>query len=91
MRVWVGSGNPVKIGAVREVFEAHFPDVIVEGIEAPSGVPAQPVGEETFTGAENRTRALLAFNIERATRKLSFASGWKAASRSITVAGLRSA
>jgi inosine/xanthosine triphosphatase len=65
MRVLVGSVNPVKIAAVRDAFESYFPGAEVEGIEAPSGVPAQPVGEETFTGAENRARALLAADAER--------------------------
>ena len=56
MRVLVGSANPVKIAAVRDAFEPYFPGAVVEGIETPSGVPAQPVGDETFTGAENRAR-----------------------------------
>jgi len=55
----------VKIAAVRDVFEAYFPGAEMEGVEVPSGVPAQPVGEETFTGAENRARELLALNTER--------------------------
>ena len=65
MRVLVGSVNPVKIAAVRDVFEAYFPGVEAQGIEAPSGVPAQPVGDDTFTGAENRAQALVALNAER--------------------------
>ena len=65
MRVLVGSANPVKIAAVQDVFEPYFPGAEVEGIETPSGVPAQPVGEDTFTGAENRARSLLAFNVEQ--------------------------
>ncbi len=31
----------------------------MEGISVPSGVSDQPFGEETYTGAENRARALL--------------------------------
>ena len=90
MRVLVGSANPVKIAAVQDVFEPYFPGAVVEGIETPSGVPAQPVGKETFTGAENRARALLALDAEGRLAP-SFASGWKAASHSITAGGLRSA
>jgi inosine/xanthosine triphosphatase len=63
--VLVGSGNPVKIGAVRDVFAAHFSQVEVEGLGVPSGVAAQPVGDATFAGAENRARALVALNTER--------------------------
>jgi inosine/xanthosine triphosphatase len=65
MKVLVGSVNPVKIAAVRDAFELYFPGAQVEGIETPSGVPAQPVGEDTFTGAENRALALAALNVER--------------------------
>ncbi len=62
MKVLVGSGNPVKIGAVRDVFEPYFPAVEVVGVPVASGVAAQPVGDETFAGAENRARALVALN-----------------------------
>ena len=65
MKSVVGSANPVKIAAVRDVFEPYFPGAVVEGIETPSGVPAQPVGEDTFTGAENRARTLLIHNADR--------------------------
>ena len=61
----MGSGNPVKIGAVRDVFASHFAQVEVEGLGVPSGVAAQPVGDDTFAGAENRARALAALNAER--------------------------
>lgn len=64
VKVLVGSTNPVKIASVREVFEAHFPEVVVEGLEVPSGVPAQPIGDETFAGAENRARALVQRNAD---------------------------
>ena len=63
--VLVGSVNPVKIGAVRDAFAPHFPDVAVDGIEVASGVPAQPVDDETFAGAENRALALARMNAER--------------------------
>lgn len=55
----VGSLNPVKIGAVQDVFAQYFPGVEAAGIEVPSGVPAQPVGDATFTGAQHRALALL--------------------------------
>lgn len=62
MKVLVGSENPVKIAAVRDAFEPYFPGVEVIGLPVPSGVPAQPMGDETFAGAENRARALVARN-----------------------------
>jgi inosine/xanthosine triphosphatase len=68
LKVLVGSANPVKIGAARDVFEQYFQDVEVVGVEVASGVPAQPVGDDTFAGAENRARALVSLNRERELR-----------------------
>lgn len=64
MRVLVGSHNPVKIGAAEDVFAAYFADAVVEGLDVASGVPAQPVGDETFVGAQNRALALVRRNAE---------------------------
>lgn len=56
--VAVGSANPVKIDAVRIGLAALHFDVSVVGIDVPSGVDAQPVGDEvTFQGAHNRALA----------------------------------
>jgi inosine/xanthosine triphosphatase len=60
-RVTVGSTNPVKIGSARRVFTQLFPDAQVAGLEVPSGISHQPVGEaETMRGALNRAQAALA-------------------------------
>jgi inosine/xanthosine triphosphatase len=57
--VAVGSSNPVKVDAVREVLRYVAPEATVAGIAVESGVPDQPWGdEETIRGA--RTRALAA-------------------------------
>jgi inosine/xanthosine triphosphatase len=57
--VAVGSSNPVKVAAVREVLRFIAPEAIVAGVGVESGVPEQPWGdEETIRGA--RTRALAA-------------------------------
>lgn len=61
----VGSRNPVKIGAVQDVLEQYFPGIEVQGLEVPSGVPAQPVGDDTFVGAQNRALALVELNREQ--------------------------
>ncbi|PIN73939.1 inosine/xanthosine triphosphatase [Candidatus Woesearchaeota archaeon CG10_big_fil_rev_8_21_14_0_10_45_16] len=58
MKVLVGSGNPVKVKAVEEAFSLFFKDVIVEGINVPSGVSDQPKNEETFRGAKQRAENL---------------------------------
>ncbi|ASJ03377.1 NTPase [Thermococcus profundus] len=60
MKVAVGSTNPAKVEAVREVFREIYGEVEVVPVEVDSGVPDQPVGlEETVKGAINRaTRAI---------------------------------
>jgi inosine/xanthosine triphosphatase len=57
----VGSTNPVKVRAVKEVFEQIFSDepgldIHVEGVEVESGVPSEPWEEEVYKGALNRAR-----------------------------------
>ncbi|MEM2226308.1 MAG: inosine/xanthosine triphosphatase [Candidatus Bathyarchaeia archaeon] len=61
MRVAVGSTNPVKIRATEKAFSRAFPglEVIAFGIEVESGVPPQPLGEETIRGAMNRAAKAL--------------------------------
>lgn len=62
MEVLVGSENPVKIEAAREVFSKYFDQVKVTGIEVSSKVSAQPINEETFEGAKNRALELKKIN-----------------------------
>ena len=53
----VGSKNPVKIKAIEQTLTSLYPHskIIVEGIDAPSGVSEQPLTEgETIRGARNR-------------------------------------
>ncbi|MEM9300618.1 MAG: inosine/xanthosine triphosphatase [Pseudomonadota bacterium] len=57
--VVVASGNPVKLAAARRGFETVFPGqaFAFAAHPAPSGVAAQPFGqEETIRGAEHRAR-----------------------------------
>jgi inosine/xanthosine triphosphatase len=62
MKILVGSENPVKLNAVKEALENYFAEVEVVGIKVPSGVPDQPVNDETLTGAENRALKLKELN-----------------------------
>jgi len=62
MEVLVGSENPVKIEAAREVFSKYFGRVKVTGFEVPSKVSAQPIDEEAFEGAKNRAMELKKLN-----------------------------
>ncbi len=54
----VGSLNPVKVGAAREIISRIAPHVRVHGVAVPSGVPDQPWGDdETIRGAVARAHA----------------------------------
>src|SRR2546428_7331736 len=60
-RAAVGSTNPAKLEAVRRALARLAPGCAVEGVDVPTGVRAQPVGdEETRRGAMARARAALA-------------------------------
>lgn len=62
VKILVGSKNPVKIKSVEEAFANYFNDLEVAGFEVESGVPVQPVNDETFTGARNRALNLKKLN-----------------------------
>jgi inosine/xanthosine triphosphatase len=55
----VGSANMVKVSAVRSVMERIYGDVRITAINADSGVPPQPFGEQTHQGSVNRAKAAL--------------------------------
>jgi inosine/xanthosine triphosphatase len=55
--IMVGSMNPVKLGAIREVMAARFPEAEFQPVAISSEVSDQPVGlEETLRGAKNRAK-----------------------------------
>lgn len=55
MEYIIGSTNPAKVKAAKDVLEAHFPEAILIENEVESGVSKQPFGdEETRLGAINR-------------------------------------
>ncbi|MBA3919064.1 MAG: DUF84 domain-containing protein [Gemmatimonas sp.] len=59
--VVVGSGNPVKLAAVRAVLASVNAAVRVEALEVASGVADQPIGDDiTQAGARQRALAALA-------------------------------
>jgi len=71
MKIVVGSSNPVKIKAVRSVFEKAFKNINVLSIEVDSGVRDQPWGwKETYKGAKNRAE-----NCFKADKNIDFAVG----------------
>ena len=60
-RAAVGSTNPAKLEAVHRALARLAPGCTVEGVNVPSGVGAQPFGdEETRRGALERARTALA-------------------------------
>ena len=64
MQIAIGSTNPVKIRAVKNVARKIFPNAEFVAREVPSGVPGQPRGDkQTRRGAVNRARA-----VRKATR-----------------------
>ncbi len=65
MKILVGSTNPVKINSVREAFSKYYSDIEVKGLKVNSGMPSQPIGEETFIGAENRAKECKKINDEK--------------------------
>jgi len=61
MKVNVGTGNSLKVEAVRAVFAVAFPGDSIEvmAVNVPSGVPAQPFGDQVAIGAINRAHGAL--------------------------------
>ena len=55
----VGSLNPVKIEAVRNVMERIYGNVRIFAVDSESGVPEQPFEDETVKGAINRAKGAL--------------------------------
>ena len=61
MIIAVGSINPTKIEPVKTVFEHHFKNIKVVGVNVRSGVSNQPKSsDEMFKGALNRAKRALA-------------------------------
>jgi len=57
MRIAVGSTNPVKIAAARQITTRVWPEADIIPLAAVSGVSGMPMSsEETLLGAENRAR-----------------------------------
>lgn len=65
MKVIVGSKNPVKINAVKNVLDEIYDKVNVIGVNVDSGVPHQPFGkDETIQGAINRAKNAFSENFD---------------------------
>lgn len=62
MKIGISTKNPLKIKAVKEVFEQAFGKVEVISFENNSGVPDQPLKDQILEGAKNRAKAALKNN-----------------------------
>lgn len=62
MKVFIGSVNPTKVEATKKGFDEYFDDFTLDCFDAASGVSNQPVGDEIFVGAKNRSQALIDLN-----------------------------
>lgn len=61
MKIAVGSTNPVKVAAVRQVVLRQWPDAEVVALEVSTGISAMPMSDaESQAGARNRALAALA-------------------------------
>ena len=58
MKILIGTKNPGKIEGAKEAFEKYFDNVEIEGIPVSSDVSDQPINEEIFEGAKNRSQNL---------------------------------
>ena len=57
MKVIVGSKNPVKLNATRNVLERIYSNIEVSSVDVDSEVPDQPFGlDQTIKGAINRAK-----------------------------------
>ncbi len=60
MKIAVGSTNPVKVAAVRQVAQKQWPEAVVIPVDVATGVSDMPMSDaESLTGAQNRARAAL--------------------------------
>ena len=76
MHIFIGSTNPVKVNAVKQAVEDHWPGAKFVSFKIASGVAAQPLSdEETRIGAENRARAALRQGLEKISLSSDLAIG----------------
>ena len=64
-KVLIGSENRVKIESARQSFSKFFNPLDIHKLRVDSGVSAQPINEETFTGAKNRAEHAKRINDEQ--------------------------
>ncbi len=58
LKIAVASLNPVKVKATRDAFLNYFDEIEVKKIQVNIDIPTQPIGLDTFKGADLRARYL---------------------------------
>lgn len=65
MQVTVGSKNPVKLQATKNIMEKIYPKLTLRAVDVDSGVPDQPFGlDQTIQGAINRAKNAFTSDID---------------------------
>lgn len=74
MKILIGSKNPVKIQGAKEAFENYFENAEFLGVAVNSDVSDQPVNDDVYLGAKNRTKHLMEYAKENNINADYFAS-----------------
>lgn len=59
MKVLIGTKNKGKIGGAKKALEYYFKDIEIQGIPVDSNVGEQPVNDEIYIGARNRSKSTI--------------------------------
>lgn len=68
MKVLIGTKNPGKVEGAKRALEKYFQDFELIGVKVASNVNEQPVGIETYKGAENRVNNLIKYAKENSIK-----------------------
>ncbi len=61
MKVLIGTKNPGKVEGARRALSHYFKDFEIVGVKVDSNVSDEPVGVETYAGANNRVENLIKY------------------------------
>lgn len=65
MKVLIGTKNPGKVEGARRALSHYFKDFEIESVKVSSDVSDEPVGVETYAGANNRVDNLIKYAKEQ--------------------------
>lgn len=61
MKILIGTKNPTKIEGAKRAFGHYFDDFEIEGVSVNSEVSDEPLNNEIYLGAKNRTKGLIKY------------------------------